>query len=488
MRVCVKINFVVLFAILVALVLRLINLNYDGLWNDEILTAVVSHPENSIRDVVVMLKGDVHPPLHPILTNIFGKIFGHNDLTVRLINVLLGVWGVYAGFLLARELFSKKVAYYALGLLVLNSFLIRYSQEARSYAQLSVFANLSFLYFARLIRNEYDRKNAIYYVLSTAAMLYTHYFAVFVIASQFVGFLFFMDWKRFKEKLWHYIITFALPNILFIYWIQFILKRADKPFEAWRDPASPGVILEYLEIFFNDRILMILACLVLAASLVYLASRKLIKQEWFTGFDKQASFGISILMIWILVYFFIPYIRSNFEASMMVNRYFVPLVVPVVLILAFFISWIPGIVIRNSFYLLICGWSVYVLFSKLNPYYANSTAWRETVDKLYELDRNPYVWYLSRDRRYWNYYLRLKNMSRAKEDFGPFENLMKQDNYPDTYYVLTHLRAQVPEYKDSIPVLDGYEQVFSEDMHNKGNVADARIIKYEKIKKVKDSL
>ena len=201
----IKTKYIILLGLLVAFVLRVFNLNYEGLWNDELLTAVTSHPSLSVIDIVNIMKGDVHPPLHTVLTNLWGKLFIHNDTTIRLINVFFGVWGVYAGYLLAKELFNKKVALYAFGLLILNSFLIRYSQEARSYAQLSLFANFSFLYFVRLIKYDYERKNAIYYVLTTTAMLYTHYFALFVIASKFVAFFFFVNWENFRKKIWYYI-------------------------------------------------------------------------------------------------------------------------------------------------------------------------------------------------------------------------------------------------------------------------------------------
>jgi uncharacterized membrane protein len=83
-------------------------------------------------------------------------------------------------------------------------------------------------------------------------MLYAHYFALLVIASQFVAFFFLVDWKKFSSKKVHYIITFALPNIFFLYWIQFIIKKTNKGFQNWRDPATLGLIFDYLKIFFID--------------------------------------------------------------------------------------------------------------------------------------------------------------------------------------------------------------------------------------------
>ncbi len=484
----IKTIYIIYFGLLVAFILRVFNLNYEGLWNDELLTAVTSHPSLSVNDIINIMKGDVHPPLHTILTNLWGKIFVHNDITIRLINVFLGVWGVYAGYLLAKELFSKKVALYAFGLLILNSFLIRYSQEARSYAQLSVFANFSFLYFVKLIKHDYERKNAIYYVLATTAMLYTHYFALFVVASQFVSFFFFVNWKRFRKKLWYYVLTFALPNVLFLYWVQFILKRADKPFSSWRDPATPGVIYDYLQIFFNDYLLSATSLVLIAITLIYLIVRRFYKNERAESFFKDGRFGVAVLMIWLLVYFFIPYIRSNFETSMMVNRYFVPLVVPVVLLLAFFLSKIEGKKLRNGIFAFICGYSLLLLFLNSNPYFSHTTTYRETAEQLQEMDPDAYVFYLSRDRRYWNHYLRLNNLRKTRKYFEPFKNMLLKNDPPEYYYVVTNLRAFVPEYKDSIPVVEGYEEIYSRVFRNMHNIECTKLIQYKRIEKTLDSL
>jgi uncharacterized membrane protein len=130
----IKTKYIIYFGLLVAFILRVFNLNYEGLWNDELLTAVTSHPSFSVLEIIKTMQGDVHPPLHTILSNLWSKLFTHNDTTLRLLNVFFGVWGVYAGYLLAKVLFNKKVALYAFGFLILNSFLIRYSQEVRSYA------------------------------------------------------------------------------------------------------------------------------------------------------------------------------------------------------------------------------------------------------------------------------------------------------------------------------------------------------------------
>ncbi|TDI72097.1 MAG: hypothetical protein E2O86_00700 [Bacteroidetes bacterium] len=477
----IKTKYIIYFGLAVAFILRVFNLNYEGLWNDELLTAVTSHPRYSTLDIIQIMKGDVHPPLHTILSNLWSKIFMHNDTTLRLLNVFFGVWGVYAGYLLAKKLFNKKVALYAFGFLILNSFLIRYSQEARSYELLSLLATFSFYYFVRLIRGDFTYNNAFYYVIATTAMLYTHYFALFVIASQFVAFLILMDWKKFRYKRVYYIITFALPNIFFLYWIQFILKRADKAFLTWRDPATASLIYDYLKIFFNDKLLSSISMVLLAASILYLLSRILWKNKWAESFFNEGRFGITLLMIWVLVYFFIPFIRSNFTTSMMVNRYFVPLVVPIVILLAYYLSKIDNSRLRNSIFTAVCGYSLCILFLNKNPYFSHTTTYRETVEYLKSIDPDAYVFYLSRDRRYFSYYLELNNLRKTRKYFKPFKNMLLNGTPPGQYFVVTNLRSFVPEHKDSIPVVEGYKEVYSKIFRNMHNIECTKLIRYEKI-------
>ncbi|UAB81917.1 glycosyltransferase family 39 protein [Marixanthomonas sp. SCSIO 43207] len=484
MKINIKTKYLIYAGLIIAFILRVFNLTYEGLWSDELLTAVTSHPRYSTFDIIQIMKGDVHPPLHTILTNLWSKLFVHNDITIRLINVFFGVWGVYAGYLLTKELFNKKVALYAFVLLILNSFLIRYSQEARSYALLTVLATFSFYYFVKLIKDGYFRKYAILYILSSTAMLYTHYFGLLVIASQFVAFFLLIDWKKFKAKALHYIVTFALPNILFLFWLQFLLKRADKKFQTWRDPATPSLIYDYLKIFFNDYVLSSASLVLLGFTILYLTTRKFINyHKKIRDIFKGEHFGLTIVIIWLVTYFFIPFIRSTFTISMMVNRYFVPLVVPVVILLAFYLVKIHNKKLRTGIFTIISIYSILVLFLNTNPYFSYTTTYRETVEKVREMDPEAHVFYLSRDRRYFSHYLQLNHLKNIRNHFGPFKNMILSKTPPDQYFVVTHLRAFVPQYKDSIPVVEGYKEVESITFRNMYNIKSTKLIRYEKIDK-----
>jgi mannosyltransferase len=217
MKIEIKYQYLIYVGLIVAFLLRAFNLNYQGLWNDELYTAVTSHPRLSIGEVIDFLKRDIHPPLHNILTNLWTKTFSYSDTSLRMFNIVLGVFGTLSIYHLAKELFNKKVAIYAFIFSIVNYYLIFYSQEVRAYGMLCLLANYSFLFFVRLIRSDFSFKDAIWYVLATTAMLYTHYFSLFVVAGQFFAFFIFMNWNRFRTKIWHYLVTFALPNLIFYF-------------------------------------------------------------------------------------------------------------------------------------------------------------------------------------------------------------------------------------------------------------------------------
>ncbi|MDT0555563.1 hypothetical protein [Patiriisocius hiemis] len=56
MKITIKNQYLIYIGLLIAFLLRAFNLNYQGLWNDELYTAVTSHPRLSIIEVIDFLK------------------------------------------------------------------------------------------------------------------------------------------------------------------------------------------------------------------------------------------------------------------------------------------------------------------------------------------------------------------------------------------------------------------------------------------------
>jgi uncharacterized membrane protein len=70
--------------LLVALVLRLINLN-QPLWLDEAVQAVTA--QKSLFYIFEEIKGDFHPPLYHALMHFWARVFGTSEVSLILPSV-----------------------------------------------------------------------------------------------------------------------------------------------------------------------------------------------------------------------------------------------------------------------------------------------------------------------------------------------------------------------------------------------------------------
>lgn len=478
----IKTKYLIYAGLLTAFILRVFNLNYQGLWNDELYTAVSSHPRLSIIDVVDFLKRDIHPPLHNILTNLWTKTFSYSDTSLRMFNIVLGVFGTLSIYHLAKELFNKKVAIYAFIFSIVNFYLISYSQEVRAYGMLFLLGNYSFYFFIKLIKQELTIKNSIWYVIATTSMLYTHYFSLFIVAGQFFSFFLFMNWGNFMKKKWQYIVTFALPNLIFLLWVPYILDNLEKEKGNWRDEASLSLVFKYLHDFFNDYLIASISLVLLLITMLYLVFKKRIKNKNVDSFYKDALFPLGVLVVWIVSYFLIPYVKSSFSFSMMFNRYFLPLVAPILILLAFYVSKLPSKRTRQSIVAAFAIYSLFLLFLNKNPYFEYTHTYRENVKELKEIDPDAHVFYISKNWHYFEHYLRLNHFNKSRKNFNAFKKIVLDDTPPDEYYVLLNLRPIPAKYKDGIPVVDGYEKAETKVFRNMYNLKCTQRIKYVKKK------
>ncbi|MBF0310281.1 MAG: glycosyltransferase family 39 protein [Magnetococcales bacterium] len=174
--------------LLLALVLRLHGLTFQSHWNDELQSAVLGDPEIPLNLVVRRTLLDVHPPLYQVVLRAWYRTFGYTEFVGRALSVLFGVCGVGALYFLGREVAGRRVGLSAALLGALNVFLIAYSQETRSYALLFLLSSLSWLFFIRLLKDPLWKRTP-GYLLSTMALLYTHYFGLFVVMAQGIAFL-----------------------------------------------------------------------------------------------------------------------------------------------------------------------------------------------------------------------------------------------------------------------------------------------------------
>ncbi len=281
-----QITAILLLITLLGAVLRFYQLGTDSLWGDEIWTAVHADPENDLpRILTSSLEMRVKPPpLYFLITHFFLVFLGESDLIVRLPAAIFGVLGIIATYAVGKLFFGPKVGLIAALLLAISPFHIRYSQEARYYALITL---LSLLSLYSLDRAMSDQKGRWWmgYVAVTVAALYTHLFPILFLLAEiaFVACCALQELVRSRVRqvsftravlsllrdrpYGAFLVSLALISLLYLPWVRFVVATVTGPqgmVEVGEEPGTP------ITLSFISRMFRIFSAGGQASGLVYL--------------------------------------------------------------------------------------------------------------------------------------------------------------------------------------------------------------------------
>jgi 4-amino-4-deoxy-L-arabinose transferase-like glycosyltransferase len=169
--------------LLIALALRIPGLG-ESLWFDELWSTHIKL--GSLPRFFITALRDVHPPGYHAVGFVWIRLFGDSELSIRVIPMLSGVGGVFLVCELARQWGTFRAGIIAGLLVALSPVHIWYSQEARSYAFLSLTILLAVWARSRLSRDNADTRWFALYVVSMGTALSLHYYALAFAASYLV--------------------------------------------------------------------------------------------------------------------------------------------------------------------------------------------------------------------------------------------------------------------------------------------------------------
>jgi hypothetical protein len=133
----------------VGAVLRLWRIGSKSLWIDEAFSVWIGW--QSIPEALAWLvRIDQHPPLYYALLHVWLRL-GDDAATVRALSALLSVLNIPVLYLLGRRLVGSRAGLLAAAILALSPFHVRFAQEARMYALLSLNASLATWGLVRLL-------------------------------------------------------------------------------------------------------------------------------------------------------------------------------------------------------------------------------------------------------------------------------------------------------------------------------------------------
>lgn len=197
--------------IILGAVLRFHDLSNKNLWTDESLSAYYSEKPIS----TVLASSGPTPPLYYSLLHYWIELFGISEFSLRFLSVFLGIAAIPLLYLITSKLFNKKTAIIASFLFALSPIHLYYSQEARTYSLLFFTTMLSVYFYIKLF-DKFEKKNIFGYIISTALMLYSHIYSLFVLLVQNLYII-----KKYKsiKNFGKWGLIQLIPFLLFIPWL-----------------------------------------------------------------------------------------------------------------------------------------------------------------------------------------------------------------------------------------------------------------------------
>ena len=197
-------NILVLVLIALAFARGVYGLGSQSLWWDESLSLYrATHDPlfilsnriilfDTVNEVVTI---DNHPPLYFLLLHLFVRLAGDSEFTLRFPSLVFSVLTVPLLYAAGKYLFDHLTGLLAALFGAVSPLYLWYSHEARMYTMLTFWGLLSFYALLRMLcRSERSESAAkamwpATYVLSSVAMVSTHYLGFLVLLSELAIYL-----------------------------------------------------------------------------------------------------------------------------------------------------------------------------------------------------------------------------------------------------------------------------------------------------------
>lgn len=198
----------------------------QSLWRDEAFSVLIAEPGG--LETIRVTAADFNPPLYYLLLHYWIKIFGKNEISIRMLSFVFFLCFLYIFYKFALAVFNKKWAIILTIIASVCPMLVYYGFEARMYSLYALTTTASMYFF-------YTKKWKSYIVATTLA-LYTHPFTIFVPLTQ--G-LYLLLKKKLTKKTF---INLAIPFIFYLPWIIVIINQLKNSNQMWIYPVNLNLI------------------------------------------------------------------------------------------------------------------------------------------------------------------------------------------------------------------------------------------------------
>ncbi|HEY6532447.1 MAG TPA: glycosyltransferase family 39 protein [Acidimicrobiales bacterium] len=236
-------------AVLLGVVLRFVT--RSSLWLDEALSVNIA--ELPIGDIFSQLRHDGHPPLYYLLLHGWMELFGSGDVAVRALSGVFGLLTLPLAYVAGRRRGGTLLGWLTLTVVALSAFAVRYSNETRMYSLVMLLTFAGYLLVDDVLRrgrNDLLRLAGI--ALVAAALLYTHYWSMWLLAAT-TAVVVWRAWRNTDREVrvpaLRVLGALVVGGVLFLPWLPSLLYQSANTGTPWAIPTRPTTAVAFT---FND--------------------------------------------------------------------------------------------------------------------------------------------------------------------------------------------------------------------------------------------
>jgi mannosyltransferase len=312
-------------------VLRVYKLGAESIWLDEAFTIQTSH--GSLAQIVEATAKDVHPPLYYFAMHYWMQLFGDTEFSTRLLSTLFGVLTILAIYKLASLLYNRTTGLVAALLLALSGFHIEFSQEARMYTLLCLLCLLSMYFFTKLLAGRKSLFALAGYIASSALLMYTHVYSIFILAAQNLYWLSlpFISREIFKQVWKRWLLAQAALVVLFLPWLTVLVQQVSRVQKGFWIPRLPSRALFDTLVTYAGSGALAWILFPMAALAIFLGWKGLTEEGANGAPPAKSQEGLLesrlktyLLLLWLVCPIILPFILSQFSSPIFLPKYTIP--------------------------------------------------------------------------------------------------------------------------------------------------------------------
>lgn len=209
----------------------------SALWLDETLSVDISRLP--LSQIPGALAHDGSPPLYYVALHFWMEIFGRGDFAVRALSGVISVATLPVFWLAGRRLGGRTVAWVTFFLALSSPFAINYATTTRMYSLMILLSLLGFLALSAAYESP-TRGRLVALGAVTAAILYTHYWGIYLIISAGLWLL----WRmRTKGRGWAAFKAMFYGGLVWLPWAPVFIFQTLHTGTPWTVAASPSDLL-----------------------------------------------------------------------------------------------------------------------------------------------------------------------------------------------------------------------------------------------------